>query len=80
VRALTRASKRTDGLADALAELTRHPGRRHARGETARLEHDDLAVAAVEKRARNAGGLAGARRRLDDDGATFGELRDDGGE
>ena len=53
-------------LADRFAQRARHPVRRRARGEPARLEHDDLAPGdpgLVEQRERHARGLAGARRR-----------------
>ena len=55
-----------DRLADRLAERRGHARRRGARGEPARLEHDDLARGGegfVEQRQRHARRLAGAGRR-----------------
>ena len=57
-----------DGLADALAQLLGDAHGGQAGGEAARLEHDDLLVpgeARVEERGGDAGGLAGAGRRLE---------------
>ena len=51
------------GIAELLSDA---PGS-HARRDPPRLEHDDLALDLIEQRRRNAGGLAGARRRLEHD-------------
>ena len=50
-----------------IAELLRDAPGSHARRDPPRLEHDDLAPDLIEQRRRNAGGLAGARRRLEHD-------------
>ncbi|MGY4264969.1 hypothetical protein ACVJF2_003539 [Bradyrhizobium sp. USDA 4519] len=55
-----------DGLAGTLAERLRHPLRAGARGDAARLQHDDLLAprpGCIEQRQRHARGLAGTRRR-----------------
>ena len=59
------AHAQADGLADLLAQARGHARGRRARGEAARLEHDDLArlrERLVEQRERNPRRLAGARR------------------
>ena len=61
---------KADGLTDRFAEHLRHARRDGARGETARLEHHDLAGARRllgEQRKRDACRLARAGRRLQDD-------------
>ncbi len=64
---LLEANLVADRLPQLLAELLGDPPRRQSGGESAWLEHDDLAVDRVEERGRNAGRLARARRRLDDE-------------
>ena len=72
VGALVEADLVADLVAEAGAALAGHPRRRQACREPPRLEHDDLAAAGqpgVEQRARDPGGLAGARRRHQHRGA-----------
>ena len=60
------AHARADRLADLLAQRRRHARGRGARGEPARLQHQDLLVLRprlVEQHQRHARGLAGAGRR-----------------
>ena len=60
------AHPQADRLADLLAQRRRHALGRRARGEPARLQHQDFPVrrpGLVEQHQRHARGLAGARRR-----------------
>jgi hypothetical protein len=74
------ADAAADGLADALGDALG----RHAGGDPSRLQDQDLAVGAgeagVEEGERDAGGLAGAGRGLDDERAADAERVEDRGE
>ena len=51
-----------------IAELLRDAPGCHACCDPPRFQHDDLALDPIEQRGRNAGGLAGPRRRLEHGG------------
>ncbi len=58
-----------DGFADGFPQHVRHPAGCRAGGQSARLQHHDLRAGQprlVQQRQRDAGGLAGAGRRLED--------------
>ena len=78
-RRVLEANRVADGLADALAELVGDAPCREPRGEASWLEHDDLAGErpGVEHRARDAGRLAGAGRRLEHERGRGGERAKD---
>ena len=74
------AHAQADGLADLLAKARRHARRGGARGEAARLQHDDLAgprEGLVQQRERYARRLAGAGRRDEDRAGAAAERRDE---
>ena len=80
---LLEADLPADRLAGPLPQLLGHAPRRHAGREPPRLEDDDLAVAGQagrEQRGGDAGGLAGAGRRLDDERPAPAQGRHDVGE